>query len=169
MKRLMLLTAALLLLALPALAELTEQEDDFSLDELFSDVPETVQQQVVSTRVEDDGTIVEDLEEVSIYEDDGSIRITVTATGDFTIGGDSRKSKSIWADELNKRGGDPNYTLANVRDILASDDLTLVNFEGTLTDTTYVPSSKKNNQFLFSAPPSYASILSDNSVEAVSL
>ena len=109
------------------------------------------------------------MEEVSWYEPDGSILITVTATGDFTIGDDSRKSTSIWKKELKKQGGDPNFTLANVKDILESDDLTLINFEGTLTESTYVPSSKKNNQFLFSAPTSYASILPANSVEAVSL
>ena len=50
-----------------------------------------------------------------------------------------------------------------------ADDLTLVNFEGTLTDSTYVPNNKKENQFLFSAPPEYVSILADNGIEAVAL
>ena len=50
-----------------------------------------------------------------------------------------------------------------------SDDLTIVNFEGTLTNSTYVPSNKRENQFLFSAPPSYVSMLADNGIEAVSL
>ena len=168
MRRLLPWVLALLLVAMPVLAE-DEGEDDFSMADILSDASEEVREQIVSTTVTDDGTIIEEIEEVPVFEDDGSILITVTATGDFTIGGDSRKSSSIFAKELKKRGGDPNYTLANVRDILMDDDLTIVNFEGTLTDSTYVPSKKKNNDFLFSAPPSYASILSDNGVEAVSL
>ncbi len=102
-------------------------------------------------------------------EPDGSVLITVSATGDFTIGGDSRKKADIFADELKRQGGDIHFTMRNIRDILLSDDLTIVNFEGTLTDSTYVPASKKNNQFLFSAPPSYVEMLSQNGVEAVAL
>ena len=56
-----------------------------------------------------------------------------------------------------------------MRDILLADDMTLVNFEGTLTNSTFIPSNKKNNSFLFSAPPEYVSMLSDNGVECVSL
>ena len=104
-----------------------------------------------------------------IYESDGSVLITLTATGDFTIGGDSRKKADIFDDELQRQGGDVNFTMKNMRDILLSDDLTIVNFEGTLTNSTYVPASKKENQFLFSAPPSYVSMLSDNGVEAAAL
>ncbi len=104
-----------------------------------------------------------------IYESDGSVLITLTATGDFTIGGDSRKKADIFDDELQRQGGDVNFTMKNMRDILLSDDLTIVNFEGTLTNSTYVPANKKENQFLFSAPPSYVSMLSDNGVEAAAL
>ena len=168
MQKLLACLMLLLVLACPALAE-EEDEDEFSMNDILIDAADTVKEQVVSTTVTDDGTIVEEIEEVSVLEDDGSILITITATGDFTIGGDSRKSSSIFNKELKKQGGDPNFTLANVRDILMSDDLTIVNFEGTLTDSTYVPAKKKNNEFLFSAPPAYASILSDNGVEAVSL
>jgi len=50
-----------------------------------------------------------------------------------------------------------------------ADDLTIVNFEGTLTNSTYVPSSKRENQFLFSAPPEYVSMLTENGIESVSL
>ncbi len=104
-----------------------------------------------------------------IFENDGSILITLTATGDFTIGGDSRKKADIFNDELERQGGDINFTMKNMRNILLADDLTLVNFEGTLTNSTYVPAGKKDNQFLFSAPPSYVTMLSDNGVEAVAL
>ncbi|MBQ9325855.1 MAG: CapA family protein [Clostridia bacterium] len=102
-------------------------------------------------------------------ESDGSALITITATGDFTIGGDSRKRADIFADELKRQGGDIHFTMRNMRDTLLADDLTIVNFEGTLTDSTFVPQSKKNNQFLFSAPPSYVAMLSENGIEAVAL
>jgi poly-gamma-glutamate synthesis protein (capsule biosynthesis protein) len=105
----------------------------------------------------------------SFYEEDGSVLITITAAGDFTVGGDSRKRDSIWEDELERQGGDPNFALRNVKAILSRDDLTIVNFEGTLTESTYVPSSKKNNQFLFSAPPEYVNMLTENGIEAVAL
>ena len=103
------------------------------------------------------------------HEADGTVLITLTATGDFTIGGDSRKKADIFNDELKRQDGGINFTMRNMREILMSDDLTLVNFEGTLTDSKYVPSNKKNNQFLFSAPPSYVSMLTDNGIEAVAL
>ena len=154
----------LLALSLPALAE----EGDWSLEEILINAdPAVVDQTVTGTGT--DAENAEDAEVTSIYESDGSVLITITGTGDFTIGGDSRKSTDIFDDELRKQDGDINFTMRNVRDILLADDLTIVNFEGTLTDSTYVPSNKKENQFLFSAPPSYVSMLSDNGVEAVAL
>ena len=154
----------LLTLSLPAMAE----EGDWSLEEILINAdPAVVNQTVTGTGKEEDGGEVAEVK--SIYESDGSMLITITGTGDFTIGGDSRKSADIFDDELQKQGGDINFTMRNVRDILLADDLTIVNFEGTLTDSTYVPSSKKENQFLFSAPPSYVSMLSDNGVEAAAL
>ncbi len=125
---------------------------------------------------EDDDLLIEEIIEAvspestpSIYASDGSILLTITCTGDFTIGGDSRKRKNIFEEELKERGGDINFTMRNIRSLLMQDDMTLVNFEGTLTESTYVPEKKKNNQFLFSAPPSYVSMLSNNGIEAVSL
>ena len=159
-----LILTVLLTLSLPAMAE----EGDWSLEEILINAdPAVVNQTVTGTGKEEDGGEVAEVK--SIYESDGSVLITITGTGDFTIGGDSRKSADIFDDELQKQGGDINFTMRNIRDILLADDLTIVNFEGTLTDSTYVPSSKKENQFLFSAPPSYVSMLSDNGVEAAAL
>ena len=164
MRKLALLTTLMLLLTLPALAE----EDDLSLEDVLSGAdPQIVAETFIAPPSESEDAVL--LDEPSIYEPDGSVLITITATGDFTIGGDSRKSADIFNDELKRQGGDLNFTMRNVRDILMADDLTIVNFEGTLTETTYVPSNKKENQFLFSAPPSYVTMLSDNGIEAVSL
>ena len=125
---------------------------------------------------EDDLTIVEVLEHLPGEEEkkltmdsDHAIIMTITCTGDLTIGGDNYHKKDIFTPELKANDGDINFTMANVRSILTSDDLTLVNFEGTLTDTKYVPESKKGNSFLFNISPEYVSVLKDNGIEAVSL
>ena len=105
-----------------------------------------------------------------IYETDGSTVITVTCTGDFTIGGDNYHNKSkFFYKRLKEHDGDINFVMANTRDIFLNDDLTLVNFEGTLTETKKVPDNKKKNKFLFNIAPEYVTVLSDNGVEAVSL
>ena len=106
---------------------------------------------------------VEEPEETpGIYETDGSTVITVTCTGDFTIGGDNYHNKSkFFYKRLKEHDGDINFVMANTR--------TLVNFEGTLTETKKVPDNKKKNKFLFNIAPEYVTVLSDNGVEAVSL
>ena len=150
-----LLMAALLL---PAFAE-----DDISITEMSPDME-------AAFALEDDDAAPDAGETPKpVEEADGSVLITVTATGDLTIGGDSRKRTNIFETELKKRDRDINFTMQNVKRILEQDDLTLVNFEGTLTESKYVPDRKKGNQFLFSAPPAYVSMLTDNSIEAVSL
>ncbi len=96
-----------------------------------------------------------------------NLQLIVTAAGDMTIGGDVRKrGDTIFERELKKQDGDLHFLMRNVKDIFASDDLTLVNFEGTLTTA---PVYKSNNQFVFSAPPSYVEILKEGSIEAVAL
>lgn len=158
MRKFICLLLALCLMAPFAMAE--EDEDELSLSD-WMDIPVEQEQSANDVSAED--------EAAEQLEPDGSQLITATFTGDFTIGGDSRKRTDIFNNELKKQGGDINFPLRNVRDILMADDLTLVNFEGTLTDSTYVPNNKKENQFLFSAPPEYVSILADNGIEAVAL
>ena len=105
-----------------------------------------------------------------VYQQDGSIEITLTAVGDVTIGRNvQHKGTSIFEKELKKQKGDPNFIFRNVKQIFAEDDLTIANFEGVLADTYSIPSSKKNNDFLFLASPEYANVLRDNSVEVVTM
>ena len=111
-------------------------------------------------------------EEGSTYQLDsnGNTIITITCTGDMTIGGDNfhKKGKKFYS-ELEKNGNNISFTMANVRDIFKNDTMTLVNFEGTFTDTKNVPDNKKGNSFLFNISPSFVNVLTDNSIEAVSL
>ncbi len=164
--------AALMLASLLALSTTALAEEEFSLEDMLNAAdPDVVSKTVTggaSEMVETESGAMLEVEE-TIYEADGSVLITITGTGDFTIGGDSRKRTDIFDDELQKQDGDINFTMRNIRDLLLEDDLTIVNFEGTLTESTHVPAEKKENQFLFSAPPSYVTMLSDNGVEAVAL
>ena len=99
-------------------------------------------------------------------QDDGSVIVTVSATGDVTIGGDTRKSgASVFDKQLALEPSGLDFPLENTRAILEADDMTIVNFEGTLTTTK----SKTKNTFSFAAPPEYVQVLTSGSVEAVSL
>ena len=166
MRRITLLLLAMLVFFCPALAE--EEDEELNMEDMLSGIDADL---LADIFINLDGAVNAETGEVekSIYEDDGSILITLTATGDFTVGGDSRKSTNIWDTELAKHDGDYQFCMQNIRDVLLADDLTIVNFEGTLTESTYVPSSKKNNEFLFSAPPEYVELLTKNGVEAVAL
>ena len=97
---------------------------------------------------------------------DGSIVVTISATGDVTIGGDTRKKNtSIFDKQLEQEVSGLAFPMENVREIFEADDMTLVNFEGTLTHTK----SKTKNSFSFAAPPEYVQVLTTGDVEAVSL
>ena len=100
------------------------------------------------------------------YQDDGSVIVTISATGDVTIGGDTRKSgKSVFDKQLEQEINGLDFPFENTREIFEADDMTLVNFEGTLTTTR----SKTKNSFSFAAPPEYVQVLTSGHVEAVSL
>lgn len=102
-----------------------------------------------------------------VRQPDGSTIITLTAVGDVTIGRNVQHSgASIFEKELKKQGGDVNFIFRNIKDVFEADDLTIVNFEGTLADTYSIPSKKKNNSYLFLAPYDYAAVLPANGVEA---
>ncbi len=162
----LILLCALLALCTAAFAE----DEDISLEDILSGADPDVVFDTFIPAPQDDVNAQEAVSEAdSIYEKDGSILITITATGDFTVGGDTRKSSNIWYTELKKHDGDYQFAMKNIREVLLADDLTIVNFEGTLTESTYVPSSKKNNEFLFSAPPEYVTMLTENGIEAVAL
>ncbi|MEG0740803.1 MAG: CapA family protein [Clostridia bacterium] len=104
-----------------------------------------------------------------VHQADGSILITMSFTGDVTIGGNTQASgTSIFEKELKKQKGDINFPFRNVKAILETDDLTMVNFESTLTSSGK-NRDKLENDYLFRADPSYVKMLLDNGIESVSL
>ena len=147
--------AALCLCLLP-FAALGEEVLDLSQ---FEDAPEAAEWEERAWYQREDGSDWRLL-------DDGSVIVTVSATGDVTIGGDTRKSgKSIFDKQLAQEELGLDFPLSNVKSIFEADDLTLVNFEGTLTNTK----SATKNTYSFAAPPEYVQVLTSASVEAVSL
>lgn len=93
-----------------------------------------------------------------------STSITISSMGDCTLGTDENFDKSTSLNAYyNEYGAD--YFFKNVRSILEADDLSIVNFEGTLTEET----SRADKTFAFKAPAEYASILSGSSVEAANV
>ena len=150
LKKLSALFCALLLAqacVLPASASM-EVEDDIDI----TDLVEIVEEEIVRDKKDSDGAYL----------------MTITCAGDFTIGKDMNH-KDIFTPELKKNDGNINFVMQNVKSIFTEDDLTLINFEGTLTESTFKPKSKTKDDFIFSISPSYASVLPDNSVEAVCL
>ena len=106
---------------------------------------------------------------IPVLEGDGSVLLTMSFTGDFTVGENvQHDGKSIFIKELEKQDNDIHFPFRNVRDILLKDDLTMINFEGTLTTAGRNP-EKRNNSFLFRADPSWVDMLPEGGVETVSL
>lgn len=88
--------------------------------------------------------------------------LTLSVVGDCTLGTDETFDYDTSLNAYYENYG-ADYFLQNVKDIFSTDDLTIANFEGTLTDSD----EREDKTFAFKAPASYASILTGGSVEAV--
>lgn len=90
------------------------------------------------------------------------VSLTLSVVGDCTLGTDETFDYDTSLNAYYENYG-ADYFLQNVKDIFSTDDLTIANFEGTLTDSD----EREDKIFAFKAPASYASILTGGSVEAV--
>ena len=90
------------------------------------------------------------------------VSLTLNVVGDCTLGTDETFDYNTSLNAYYENYG-ADYFLQNVKDIFSADDLTIANFEGTLTDSD----EREDKTFAFKAPASYASILTGGSVEAV--
>lgn len=90
---------------------------------------------------------------------------TVTLAGDTTLGStdDLRKRDDSFERVAEEKGY--GWFFSGLTDLFATDDMTLVNFEGTLTEET----QKKEKKFNFKGPAAYTDILTLGSVEAVTI
>lgn len=93
-----------------------------------------------------------------------TVSITMSFAGDCTLGvDDSFGYTGTFAEVYDQQG--PDYFLKNVKDIFAADDFTMVNLEGPLT----TGGQRADKTWAFHGDPSYVSILTSGSVEAVNL
>jgi len=90
---------------------------------------------------------------------------TITLAGDTTLGStdDLRKRDDCFENVAEEKGY--GWFLSGVSDLFESDDMTLVNFEGTLTEET----QKKEKKFNFRGPAEYTDILTLGGVEAANI
>ncbi|MDR1598789.1 MAG: CapA family protein [Oscillospiraceae bacterium] len=93
------------------------------------------------------------------------VQILISAVGDVTLGGNRKgnPASTIYLKEFTRKGSDYAFAFRNVKDIFASDDLTIANFEGTLTTRT----QGNGNTFQFRADPDHVSVLTSGGVDMV--
>ena len=141
----------------------TESRDNTSNDTTVSST-ETVADNTTEstvTNTEDDTTDNTSVK-TSKKKKNSTIKITISAAGDCTLGVDSRYN-SVFNSYYSRYGS--SYFFKKVKSIFKKDDLTIVNFEGTLTNS----SARANKTYTFKGPAKYANILKKGSVEVVTL
>ena len=91
--------------------------------------------------------------------------VTITVAGDTTLGStdDLRKREDCFEKVAEREG--LSYFFSGLAPLFGTDDLTLINFEGTLTEET----QKKEKKFNFKGPAEYTEILTSGSIEAVNV
>jgi poly-gamma-glutamate synthesis protein (capsule biosynthesis protein) len=91
------------------------------------------------------------------------LRITISAAGDVTLSSDIKQPASVNFFSVYNKQKQDSYFFENVKSIFDQDDITIVNFEGTLSDR----GSRVEKQWAFRGKPSYINILTEGSIEAV--
>ena len=92
-------------------------------------------------------------------------QIVITSAGDCTLGADVAFGGITFPVEVENQNNDYSYFLKNVQPYFSTDDLTIVNFEGTLSER----GSRQDKTFAFRGKPEYTKVLTEGSVEAVTL
>jgi poly-gamma-glutamate synthesis protein (capsule biosynthesis protein) len=97
---------------------------------------------------------------------DDTVYIKISAAGDCTLGVDiNGLGGGCFDDEFEKAGKNYSHFLENVKPIFEKDDLTIVNFEGTLSES----GTRQDKEYAFRGNPQYAKILSKGYVEAANI
>lgn len=93
------------------------------------------------------------------------VTITISAAGDCSLGNHHQQDYGSSFNQTYDQEGE-DYFLKNVKDIFAADDFTIVNLEGVLTTSEARAEGRTYN---IKGDPSYAGILTEGCVEAVSM
>ena len=94
------------------------------------------------------------------------ISITITAAGDVTLGNHMEQGYEATFRQTYDNAEDKSYFFENVADIFRQDDMTIVNLEGALTLSENFAEGRTYN---IKGDPEYAWLLTDASIEAVSM
>ncbi len=114
---------------------------------------------------EEPGGVLDDGFDLAVSADiSNPVDITISSVGDCTLGTDETFAYATGFNAYYDSYG-ADYFLKNVRTVFEADDLTIANLEGTFTTST----SRADKQFAFKADPSWVSILTGSSVEAVNV
>ncbi|MBQ8807888.1 MAG: CapA family protein [Clostridia bacterium] len=98
--------------------------------------------------------------------EDSTITVSISAAGDCTFGHDINSIGGWNFDtEFDNNNKDFTYFLKNVKPYFKKDDLTIVNFEGVLSDRGV----RADKEYAFRGSPDYINILTSSSVEAANL
>ena len=90
-------------------------------------------------------------------------QIVISGAGDVTLGSDVGQPTDLNFDTMYEEVSDPSYFLSGVSSVFGADDMTLVNFEGTLS----TQGERQDKTYAFRGDPEYVDILTKGSVEAV--
>ena len=93
--------------------------------------------------------------------------VTITFTGDVTLGSEEKKRAKDYSFDTMAANQGYEYFFANVRDFFAEDDLTVINLEGVLSDSSKQENTKKT--YRFRAPTDFVNILTCSSIEACNI
>jgi len=97
---------------------------------------------------------------------DDMVYFTVSAVGDCTLSTDiNYLGEHSFVSVYNNLDGDSSYFFKNVKHIFEEDDLTVINFGGTLSEN----GTREEKEYAFRGKPEYVNILTGASIEAASL
>lgn len=138
-----------------------EQKAD---DEHKQDTPEGDSQNTGDEKT-GEGADEGDKKEAQSVSPDEQVQITISAVGDCTIGTDAFFDVQSNFDAFYIVKKDPGYFFQNVKSVLEADDLTIINMEGTLTESN----DRQDKTYAFKGAPKYTEILTAGSVEAANM
>lgn len=124
-----------------------------------------VDSQITESTTEVENTEVDTSSETETTPQPEVTEIVISAVGDVTLGTNQKATYSrSFHEYYDKYGVD--YFLQNVKGVFEADDFTIINLEGTLTNSKNIRETKQWNH---KGKPEYVNILTNASVEAVSL
>lgn len=133
-----------------------------------SDQMEDIQSVQVSATPQPSQEEEDSKEDAKVPEDAApaeEVQITISAVGNCTIGGDESFSTANNFDAFYIVKKDYGYFLQNVKDIFATDDMTIINMEGTLTEV----STRQEKTYAFKGSPKYTEVLTLGNVDVANI